>query len=116
MALFLVATAVAPSGCASSGDASMGPGPGTGPAPTSADERDARIRELEAAMAIEQEALRVLISARLTERDDPLLTSDAMRSIANRLPMLQDELRGLLRALEISAEREERARELQRDP
>ena len=110
MALFLVATAVAPSGCASSGDASMGPG--TGPAPTSADERDARIRELEAAIAKEEEALRVLISAGPTEGGDPLITSDEMRGIANRLPVLQDEIRGLRRAREISAAREKRASEL----
>ena len=109
MALVLAATANAPTGCASSGDASP-----AAVAPMTDDERDARIRELEAAIAVEEEALRELISGDPVGRDDPLITSDEMREIANRLPALQDELRGLLRAREISSLREKRAREPQR--
>ncbi len=108
--LFLTAAAIAPTGCASSGDAPM-----TAPAPKTAAESDALIFDLEAAIAVEQETLRELISAGLTESVDPLLTSDEIRGIANRLPKLQDELRGILRALEISAARDERERELQND-
>jgi len=115
MALSLAAAAIVPTGCASPGDASIA-GQVESPTPTNDEERDTRIRELEAGIAVEQEALRALISAGITEGDDPLLSSDAMRDIANRLPTLQDELRGLLRALEISAAREERAREQQSDP
>ncbi len=112
MALLAVA-AVAPTACASAPNPSITT---SAPAPTTPVDRDARIHELEAAVANEKEALRVLISAGPTEGDDPLLTSDEIREIATRLPALQDELRGLVRAREIEATREKRARELLHDP
>ncbi len=112
MTLLAVAAAT-PTACASANHSSVTP---SAPAPTTPAERDARIDELEAAVAVEQEALRVLISAGPTDGDDPLLTSDEIREIATRLPALQDELRGLLRAREIAALREQRARELLNDP
>ena len=96
--------------------ASKGEAPLSAPSPTTPEERDARIHELETAIAEQEEALRVLIRAEPTEGDDPLITSDEMREVANRLPELQDELRGLVRAREIAAAREKRARELQSDP
>jgi len=110
IALVLSAATIAPTGCASSGDASP-----TAPAPTTVEESEERIFDLEAAIALEQEVLRNLISAGLAEGDDPLLSSDDMSGIANRLPGLQDELRVILRALEISAERDEQKRKSQSD-
>ncbi len=110
MSLFLAA---APTACASAGDAPIA---ARAAAPTTPEERDARIRELGAAIAEDEEALRVLISAGSSEGDDPLHTSNEMREIANRLPALQDELRELLRAREIAATRAKRARELQNEP
>jgi len=112
MALLAV-VAAAPIACASAGNSPLLP---AAPAPATSVQLDAHIQELEAAVAIEQEALRVLISAGPTEGDDPLLTSDAIREIAARLPALQDELRGLARERAIAALREQRARELLNNP
>ena len=111
LALLLGFAPLGPTACAKTADAPL-----AAPAPRTAGGRDARILDLEAAIEVEEEALRVLISTEPDEGEGPLHTSDEMRGIANRLPALQDELRGLLRAREIAAAREERARELQRDP
>ena len=100
LGLALLLAAATPTACVSAGDASVAARPA---APTTPGERDTRIRELEAAISVEEEALRVLISAERSEGDDPLHSSDEMRDIAHRLPTLQDELRGLLRAREIAA-------------
>lgn len=113
LALLLAAAAAGPTSCARGGGA---PVARPAPVPTTPGERDARIRDLEAAIGVEQEALRELISAGPVEGSDSLHTSQEMRAIAERLPALQDELRGLLRAREIAAAREKRARESSSEP
>jgi hypothetical protein len=64
-------------------------------APPSPTELDARIREVEAAIARDQEALKILIAEDPAEGSDPLEQSQQLRAIAHRLPGLQAELRSL---------------------
>jgi hypothetical protein len=64
-------------------------------APPSPAELDARIRELEAAVARDQDALKVLIAEDPAEGSDSLEQSQQLRAIAHRLPGLQAELRSL---------------------
>lgn len=63
--------------------------------PPSTTELDARIREVEAAIARDQEALKVLIAEDPAEGADSLAQSEPLREIAHRLPGLQAELRSL---------------------
>jgi hypothetical protein len=64
-------------------------------APPSPAELDARIREVEAAVARDQNALKVLIAEDPVEGSDSLAQSQQLRAIAHRLPGLQAELRSL---------------------
>ena len=64
-------------------------------APPSTTELDARIREVEAAIARDEEALKVLIAEDPAEGRDSLAQSQQLREIAHRLPGLQAELRSL---------------------
>jgi hypothetical protein len=68
------------------------PAPRGGSAPTAL---DAQIRELEAAIARDQEALMALIGEASPEGADPADDSDELREIARRLPALQADLRAL---------------------
>jgi hypothetical protein len=63
--------------------------------PPSTTKLDARIREVEAAIARDQEALKVLIAEDPAEGRDSLAQSQQLREIAHRLPGLQAELRSL---------------------
>ncbi|MDH3214253.1 MAG: hypothetical protein OEM05_17380 [Myxococcales bacterium] len=56
---------------------------------------DARIAELEAAIARDQAALKALIAEEPAEGSDSLEQSEALRAIAHRLPGLQAQLRAL---------------------
>ena len=64
-------------------------------APPSPTELDARIREVEAAIARDEEALKVLIAEDPVEGRDSLAESPQLREIAHRLPGLQAELSSL---------------------
>ena len=75
-------------------------------AASAVDDPEPRIRELEASIAREQEALRALIGAGPREGEDPLHTSPEIRAIAQRLPALQGELRRLLEARDIARARD----------
>lgn len=63
--------------------------------PSDASDLDARIRELEAAIARDEEALEALIAGPAQGGDAPLAQSPELREIAGRLPALQAELRQL---------------------
>jgi hypothetical protein len=58
-------------------------------------ELDARIREVEAVIARDEEALKLLIAEDPAEGRDSLAASQQLREIAQRLPGLQAELRSL---------------------
>ena len=64
-------------------------------APASTAGLDTRIREVEAAIARDEEALKVLIAEDPAEGRDSLAQSPQLREIAHRLPGLQAELRSL---------------------
>jgi hypothetical protein len=73
---------------------------GTGGAPVDSGpvgiaELDARIREVEASIARDEEALKALIGDESPEAADSLESSPKLREIAGRLPGLQAELREL---------------------
>ena len=69
--------------------------PQPAPPARSADDLDARIRALEAAIARDERALKALISDDSSEKDS-LSESEELREIALRLPGLQESLRALL--------------------
>ena len=56
---------------------------------------DARIGELEAAIARDEETVKRLISAPGLDGEEPPLGSDELREVASRLPLMQAELRTL---------------------
>ena len=64
-------------------------------APPSTPELDTRIREVEAAIARDEETLKVLIAEDPVEGRDSLAESPQLREIAHRLPGLQAELSSL---------------------
>jgi hypothetical protein len=64
-------------------------------APPSTPELDARIREVETAIARDEETLKLLIAEDPAEGRDSLAASRQLREIAQRLPGLQAELRSL---------------------
>jgi uncharacterized coiled-coil protein SlyX len=66
---------------------------------------DARIAEMEAAIARDEETLKSLVSTPVEGESDPLLDSDELREIARRLPELQANLEAL---------RQQRARQIAR--
>ena len=69
--------------------------PQPAPPARAADDLDARIRALEAAIARDEQALKALISDDSTEKGS-LSESEELREIALRLPGLQESLRALL--------------------
>ena len=73
-------------------DAAPQPVAGTGMSPS---EIDARIQELEEAIARDEDALKDLISQTSSGQGDPVRNSDELREIGRRLPELQADLRAL---------------------
>jgi hypothetical protein len=65
------------------------------PGQSDASDLDARIRELEATIARDEEALEAMIARPAQGGDAPLAQSPELREIARRLPALQAELRRL---------------------